>query len=241
MKLFDILEDIIFPPTCLFCNKNLGSGTRPLICSECEIQYGTPQLKCIRCNTPLEVTKSEFHCNTCRSARHPFDAVISTYFYEEKVRQTIVAHKFNFMYNHSKHLALKISNYILDLFPAAPDYIVPVPTSKKRLRSRGYDPLLEIAEVVSKNTGIPINNKMLIKIKDTPHQSSTTSRLQRFRNVRGAFKVNDKECFRDKNIILFDDVYTTGASTYECAKVLKRAGAKHIIIATVAISDHFRR
>ena len=241
MKLFDILEDIIFPPTCLFCGISLGIGTRPLICSECETKYGTSLGKCLRCNSDLEITETEFHCNTCRSAKHPFDGVSSAYFYEEKVRQAIVAHKFNFMYNHAKHLALKISNYILDLFPAAPDYIVPVPTSKKRLHDRGYDPLLEIAEVVSKNTGIPLNNKVLIKIKDTPHQSSTTSRLQRFRNVRGAFKVNDKECFRDKDIILFDDVYTTGASTYECAKILKKAGAKHIIIATVAISDYFRR
>ena len=241
MKLLDILEDIIFPPACLYCGKFLGSGTRPLICRECETKYGTPTGKCIRCNSDLEITENEFHCNTCRSARHPFDGVISAYFYEEKVRQAIVAHKFNFMYNHAKHLAVSISNIILKLFLTAPDYIVPVPTSKKRLYSRGYDPLLEIAECVSKNTGIPLNSKNLIKTKDTPHQSSTTSRLQRFRNVRGAFSVKDKEFFNNKNIILFDDVYTTGASTYECAKILKRAGAKHIIIATVAISDHFRR
>ena len=63
----------------------------------------------------------------------------------------------------------------------------------------------------------------------------------RMRNVRGSFKVTDKSLVKGKSIILFDDVYTSGATTRECAKVLKRAGAKYILIATVAISSRFMR
>ena len=120
------------------------------------------------------------------------------------------------------------------------DYIIYVPSSKARLRERGYDSLYEIAVMVSEKCDIPLLDKTLVKTKDTPQQSTKTYR-GRLRNVRGSFGVYDKDKIKNRKFILFDDVYTSGATTRECSKVLKRAGAEYIMIATVSISTRFKR
>ena len=239
MKLQNILVDIIYPPKCYNCHKNLHLGTRPLLCENCKVKISAYTKKCARCGNEFRLKEGVLVCDTCHSRRHPFDGVISAYFYKEGIRDTIVSHKFQFASNHSPFLATEISNCILDFiseFTQMPDGIVYIPSHKKRLRDRGYDSLLEIAEIVSYNTNLPILDNLIIRHKHVPQQSKM-SLSARMRNVRGSFKVTDKSLVKGKSIILFDDVYTSGATTRECAKVLKRAGAKYILIATVAISS----
>ncbi len=242
MNIGNIIEDIFYPPVCLLCGKYFALGTRPLICDNCLEKYGAFKKKCCRCNTPLSTFNNFPYCSTCHSAGHRFDGVISAFYYEDTVRSSIIQHKFDFNYNHSLTLSHHLSEIIKELYPdTLPDYIIPVPTSKKRLKLRGYNPLMEIGIRVSNSTNIPLLSDVILKIKDTPQQSVASSRISRFRNVKGSFAVTNKDILKNKNIILLDDVYTTGATTYECSKILKRAGVSHILVATVAISDYFRR
>lgn len=197
--------------------------------------------KCCRCGSEFVYRYGLPHCNTCKSARHPFDGVVSAYFYLGGVRRSIVEHKFNFNYNNAKTLSSDISELLQSLFgEAQPDFIIPVPAHPKRTWERGYDPLLEIAEEISNNVNIPLLCNILVKHKHIPQQSTLSGR-ERLRNVRGCFSVVSKECLKDKSVVLLDDVYTTGATSRECAKVLRRSGCKYILIATIAISETFRR
>lgn len=242
MNIFKYLTDIVFPPRCLFCGEYMPAGVRPLVCEKCHKKADAFKGNCCRCHTDFVYLDGLPCCNTCKSARHPFDGVVSAYFYSGGVRRAVVEHKFNFNFNNSKTLSVHLSEVLLTLFSKnTPDFIIPVPTSRERLWERGYDPLLEIAEEISDVTTIPLLENVLIKHKNVPQQSMVSSVRQRLRNVRGCFSLKDKTALKGKTVVLLDDVYTTGATSRECAKVLKRNGCKYVFIATVAISESFRR
>ncbi|MDP4117886.1 MAG: ComF family protein [Bacillota bacterium] len=236
MNLASFVEDVLFPPECLFCGIHLPLCTRPLVCELCKEKYCAYHNKCSRCGSGFEYRGGLPFCNTCRSARYPFDGVISAYHYTGGVRDAIIRHKFDFMYNNSPTFALGISEIINHIFTQIkPDFIAIVPTDKIRLRERGYNAVSEIAEIISSKTDIPLYGNALLKIKNVPQQS-TLSLRQRMRNVHGCFSVKNKSDIKNKSIILIDDVFTTGATTRECAKMLKKAGATYIFVITVAIT-----
>lgn len=214
-----------------------------LVCEKCRNTVYAFTGKCLRCNSDFEYREGLPYCNTCKSARHPFDGVVSSYFYSHGVNRAIIEHKFNFNFNNSKTLAIELSRLLQNVLKdnMLPIHIVPIPSDRKRIWARGYDPLLEIAEEISATSGFPLLTDVLVKHKNIPQQSTISSVRQRMRNVRGCFSVKNKEHLKDKAVVLLDDVYTTGATTRECAKILRRNGCKYILIATVAISETFRR
>jgi len=109
--------------------------------------------------------------------------------------------------------------------------IIPVPLSQKRLKWRGFNQAEEIAKNLSMHLDIPLLNNALVKNKETSFQSEI-SKEERKRNVFNVFDCNKK--INNKKILLIDDIYTTGSTIEECAKTLKKAGAKEVIGITIA-------
>ena len=115
------------------------------------------------------------------------------------------------------------------------DLIIPVPIHKKRLLKRGFNQSVWLGGEISKITNIPFDPFILIRTKDTKSQNGL-SNIGRKNNMQGAFKtVKD---IKDKNIILIDDVFTTGATVNSCARVLKRVGAKRVDVITLMRVNH---
>lgn len=115
--------------------------------------------------------------------------------------------------------------------------LIPIPLSKKRLKMRSFNQSESIAQEISlldNNTSFTFTKNVLYKIKDTPSQVSIKDKRERLENLRGCFSVKDKEAVCEKNIILIDDVTTTGATIAEARKTLLAAGAKKVIAFTVA-------
>jgi len=115
--------------------------------------------------------------------------------------------------------------------------LVPIPLSKKRLKERGFNQSKIIAREMHKldmGTSFTIEKSVLYKIKDTPSQVSIKDRGDRLRNLHGTFRVKDTDTVMGRNIILIDDVTTTGATIDEARKTLMKAGAKNVIAFTVA-------
>jgi len=115
--------------------------------------------------------------------------------------------------------------------------LIPIPLSRKRLKKRGYNQVLLIAKHLAdldKDVNFKLANNVLIKIKETPHQTQIENKRKRLENLTGSFAVKNHELVRGRNIILIDDVTTTGATFKEAKKVLKSAGARKIIIFTLA-------
>lgn len=120
--------------------------------------------------------------------------------------------------------------------PAIPQsefVLIPVPLDKKRLRWRGFNQAEELAKGISKFLNIEILNNILIKTKETLPQVELSDE-ERKENIKGAFACQNQEKIKGRKILLVDDIYTTGSTMEECARVLKKAGAKEIIGIVVA-------
>jgi len=106
--------------------------------------------------------------------------------------------------------------------------LIPIPLEKKRLKWRGFNQTEEVGKKLADFLKIPILNNVLFKIKETPPQINLSEK-ERKKNIKGCFFVKNESLIKNKKILLFDDVYTTGTTMEEAAKVLKMAGAKEII------------
>ena len=113
------------------------------------------------------------------------------------------------------------------------DLVVPIPLHKRRLAERGFNQAEVIAQYVSLFTNRPLCNSVLIRARSTKQQA-TLNREDRIKNVVAAFRCVDQKKIVDKNILLVDDVYTTGSTMHECAKILLVAGAKKVSGFTLA-------
>ncbi|ESP62901.1 Competence protein F, phosphoribosyltransferase domain, protein YhgH [Smithella sp. ME-1] len=111
--------------------------------------------------------------------------------------------------------------------------IIPVPLHIKRLRERGFNQSLILARAIGKKRQIPVNFSLLKRRKFTTTQTGS-NRNERKQNIKGAFEVSDKNKIKGENVILIDDVYTTGATVNECAKTLIEAGVRKISALTLA-------
>lgn len=111
------------------------------------------------------------------------------------------------------------------------DLLVPIPLHPKRQKKRGYNQSLEICKGISEATGIPVDSNTLIRTINNPSQTKS-SRFDRWKNVENIFSLTNQETFRDKHILLVDDVITTGSTIESCAKeILKSEGSRISIFA----------
>jgi ComF family protein len=114
-----------------------------------------------------------------------------------------------------------------------PDALVPIPLHRRRLREREFDQALALAVSLSRDTGVPLWADVLVRERPTISQVGLSAE-QRRRNVRGAFTLRDPQRCRDKTLLVIDDVYTTGATVRECARLLRGAGAAQVEVYTLA-------
>lgn len=202
--------NFLFPQKCIGCGKE-----NEILCRECLKRIDYPTL--IKSNNIFAATD-----------------------YNDEIAKKAI---WLLKYRKAKHLAEPLAELIYQrffkdrpLFPAkvGPWLIIPIPLSKNRFRERGYNQAELIAKYLAEKISAPMLNNILVKIKETPSQVSIKDRKERLENLNGAFAIKDAEKIKDKNIILIDDVSTTGATIREAQKALKTAGAKKIIALVAA-------
>ncbi len=113
------------------------------------------------------------------------------------------------------------------------DIILPVPISKKRYKQRGYNQTELIAREIRKRTDIELVTNCLYKEKNNVPQS-TLNKEDRIENVKNAYIIKNSKIIKDKRVIIFDDIYTTGSTVNECSKLLKQNNVKEILVMTIA-------
>ena len=141
-----------------------------------------------------------------------------------------------FKYHGVKALASPLAQLMaesLETKPVPADVIVPVPLHPRRLRERGYNQSGLLAQELGKRSGLPVTDKPLVRHRDAPAQARTASAEARRNNVRGAFSCNDSR-LEGKQVLIIDDVCTTGATLDSCAAALKEAGASSVWGLTLA-------
>jgi ComF family protein len=142
--------------------------------------------------------------------------------------------KYRPIYGLTRHLAHLLQHQFAGYWAAAsPDVLVPVPLHRRRLRQREFDQALALARYLSQRVHIPYQADVLTRQRYTASQVGL-NRTERDHNVRGAFGVRQPRSIQDKSVLLIDDVYTTGATVKECARVLRQAGAAWVGVYTLA-------
>ena len=150
------------------------------------------------------------------------------------MRDAILRFKFNGKSNYAGAFAQIMSEYIENNLDCGDISVVSwVPLSRMRMRKRGYNQAQLLAEGIAKRLELP-SAPCLVKIKNNTAQSKTTSAEQRRRNVAGAYKVCDPEFVKGKNILLIDDVVTTGSTLSECSRMLQLSGVNKVYSASIA-------
>jgi ComF family protein len=159
------------------------------------------------------------------------DGIRSIFIFQGTVRQAILQLK----YKHLKALAAPLSQLLAEYLGSHPlkgEVLIPVPLYPKRLRERGYNQASLLAKELGKLVGLPVEDDTLIRVKDSVPQARTKSAIERRRNVRDAFACHQP--LEGRQILLIDDVCTTGATLDACAIALKAAGAGSVWGLTVA-------
>lgn len=212
-----MLLDLIYPPVCGICDKI----NKKNLCKKCELKI-----------KKYEINKIE----DCRKDKLKyFDYQIKMFRYENIIREKIIDYKFNekaYLYKTFEKMILKTKKTYS--FLKKYDIILYVPMFKKHKLIRGYNQSELIARKISDTLGITLEKNNLTKVINTKKQSTLT-KSERERNVKNAFKLKNPEKIKDKKVILFDDIYTTGSTVNECSKILKKAGATEIAILTIAV------
>jgi ComF family protein len=169
-------------------------------------------------------------CGDCQDDPPPFRRARAAVLYKEPVTHAITRFKFSrqMAYLPVMHSWLQ-HPLCLDLVEAA-DLLIPVPLHPRRLKSRGFNQSLLLAGAFP---GVPVGREALVRVRSTPPQVGLKP-LERQTNVKGAFAVPDPGLVKGKNVLLVDDLFTTGSTVKECAKALLKAGANQVEVLTVA-------
>ena len=188
---------------------------------------------CNKCKIKLQknaICKIEDYKNTSSY----FDEHIYLFQYNGEIRDAILKYKFDeksYIYRtflefikNNENICAQIKKY---------DIIIPVPISKKRLNSRGYNQSSLIAKNLAQELNIEYSEKILIKIKDNKPQSEMKQDTRKS-NVSGVYKVINEERINNKKVLIVDDIFTTGSTADECARVLKDNNAESIGVFTLA-------
>lgn len=227
--------ELLFPSRCLACRNPVAPGTLPMFCPACldRIELLREPL-CPGCGRLFPKAAGGPHfCGLCLAGSYHFNRARAVALYAEPF--STVLHRFKYQ---GETWGLSSFKALLDLLPESPipaetDLILPVPLHPAKLRQRGYNQALLLARAFFPQRRKIIRGDLLVRTRPTPPQTSLSGRARR-RNLKKAFAVTDPGAVEGRRVLLVDDVFTTGTTVNECARVLKRGGADEVNVLTLA-------
>jgi ComF family protein len=245
-QIAESLFAVLFPSDCRICGTPLVRISRLPVCQECldaisPIAGGVCVICGERMFSPYAFgVAGDSRCGLCRRIEPVFVRAAAYGSYESGLRELIHLLKYGGVRPAADVLGRMLTEAIAGLapeFPAGSAVVVPVPLHRARLRQRGFNQAELIARAALKlhpgQDRLRLCATALERKRETTSQIGLTSH-QRRENLRGAFAVAEPEVVKDRDVLVVDDVYTTGATVSECARVLRRAGATRVWVATVA-------
>jgi len=208
--------DLLFPPYCIGCGRE-GS----YICGRCEreLSFISPPV-CAICGRPL---LPDSQCPGCISKDHAIDGIRAPFVFNGLIRHVIHELKYRNLRASVPALAAFLHDFLKEN-PLPGNVLVPVPIHQKRLRERGYNQSALITHELSRLGGIPAIDNCLVRQTYIAPQAKLATAADRLKNITGAFACKD-ERLKGKQVILIDDVSTSGATMNACAAALKSGGA----------------
>lgn len=230
------LLQILFPPRCSGCGDPIHRQNNRNFCSSCAaLVVFIESPLCPVCGIGLSADGGgeDRFCSSCLQHRPVFDSARSLVYYRDPVRTLLQQLKFRADTRTVAGLRSVFfeggNRYIKKDY----DLIIPVPLFSTRLKKRGLNQALVLARLFFFKESAKINPTALIKVKETPAQS-TLSGIDRRKNLAGTFRVRPDADLAGRRICLVDDIFTTGTTVSECSLILKENGAKIVDVLTCA-------
>ncbi len=236
------LADLLYPPFCPACDAVRlpagADGRHPSLCPGCLRQL-VPVARpfCERCGQPYDGPPDDrFHCSNCAGRELAFDFAIAPYLARGTLRELIHRFKFGRTLPLRQPLGRLMARVFDDprLAGAGGWTLVPVPIHRWRYRQRGFNQAVELAAVLSRETSLPVV-PALRRVRFTPSQSRL-SREERLANLDHAIAPHPRQMRRvaGRDVLLVDDVFTTGSTAQACAQVLVHNGVRKVVVITLA-------
>ena len=227
---------LVYPDVCQLCGERRATRAEGYVCADCwqQVRFIKPPF-CNVCGLPYEgEITTVFECANCREMELEFAWARSSVAARGLVLEAIHRYKYN--------RELWFENFLADLLlrEAVPglqdgrwDAIVPVPLHPLKEREREFNQAARLGRRLSVATGVPLRERWLKRVEPTQTQTHL-NRKERAENVRRAFKPRNGVSLRGQRCLVVDDVFTTGATTSACARILRQAGAEYVAVWTLA-------
>jgi ComF family protein len=230
----------LFPSDCRLCAAPLVNISRLPVCPECiSAMLPIPVGTCEICGEGMATAGHEAQiqtCTNCRETRPRFEKACAYGSYDGELRELIHLLKYDQVTPAANVLGGMLAEAIAKLEIHGPVLMIPVPLHSSKRRQRRFNQAELLARAALKRSpisGVVLVTNLLVRTRATVSQIGLT-RPQRAENIRGAFRVEHRERIAGRNVLLIDDVLTTGTTASECARVLLKAGAEKVWVATVA-------
>lgn len=232
--------NLCYPAFCQACGKK-SSVWDDNLCQDCikKIKKRLPPF-CIKCGKQLTGDRDlKDKCNDCKNQAPYYDQAHSGFCYDGILKDLVHNFKYNKITSLSKEFTKLTVDFMHDYAIGINiDIILSIPMHPLRLFKREINASHVLAKDIAKKLGIKYSNRLLKKVKNTLPQSKL-KRKKRINNVKNSFSVNKNKIFdiKGKDILLVDDLFTTGSTVSECAKILKEAGSDRVEVITLARGD----
>jgi ComF family protein len=231
----DSLFALLYPQPCNNCNNISEHFACGVACAECwektRIFSGNESL-CHKCGALSGEKASAFEAFCRRCDGHFYDRAQAAGIYEHALAVSVIHLKT------TPRLSRKARGIFLSAFHDSPfddvTRIMPIPLSRKRLLDRGFNQAAILSRILVKNSGLPLDEETLLRKVHTPIHRAAMDRKARDLTVRNAFEIAKANTLEGENVLLVDDVFTSGATASYCAKVLKKNGAGKVYVLTLA-------
>lgn len=234
MNIWNWLLEMLYPNTCCFC----GKVSRQAICKVCakKIEY-VEEPRCKKCGKPVRYEEQEY-CFDCQKKEFHYEQGKNIWLHKFPVNWSIYQFKYQNRRIYGKFYAQELYRLYGTFFKEwRIDAIIPIPLHKRRKRIRGYNQADILAKHLGKLAGIPVKDKVMMRVKYTKPQKQLNDKERR-RNLQQAFRVV-KHWKPVEHVLLVDDIYTTGSTIDAVAEVLKNAGVQKVFFFTISIGQGF--
>ncbi len=243
------LYDLLYPHNCIICKTHLSTDNgHDHLCASCRqaITLNRPPF-CLKCPRCIASQDDQHHglpagqaglCQECLHSSFDFNQAKSVSIYDNKMQYLIHLFKYGnrtgLKNEFGRMICAFLTAYRVDM--SSYDMITAIPLHQTRLRERGYNQSELLTEEISNRFKIKQSCRNLVRVKPTKNQARLKKR-ERFTNIQGAFKIRNPEEFDGASLLLIDDLFTTGATASEAARVLKEAGAGKVDVLTLAVAQ----
>jgi len=234
-KIYDSLLTLAYPQACQVCENSVENLSDGVACAECwkkTLIFSGAETLCCKCSRFLQAKPTSFQtfCHECDAQF--YDSASAVGIYEHALSASILHLK------REPFTSQRLQKLFVSRFQNSPfqntTKIIPVPLSKKRFLERGFNQAAVLARVLAKQTRISLDEQTLVREIHTPMHRATMDSQAREASVKNAFEVKRQNFVKGENILLVDDVFTSGATVSNCAKILKEKGAGQVYVLTAA-------